>query len=741
MNNQNNQVLKPYVTPLGAWAMSLGTSIGWGSLVVMCSGYLRQAGPMGTILGLIVGMLMMLAIGRNYSYLISNYPDAGGAYAYTKEIFGYDRAFITAWFLILTYIAVFWANATSLPLFARYFIGDIFRFGYLYTIFGYDVFFGEVLLTIAGILIFTALCTKSKPMIIKLLIVLVILFTVGIIVCFAGAMAGFPGSGFTMAPGYIPNKNEILQLIHIASISPWAFIGFENISHASEEFTFQRGRVFRIFTIAVISTTVLYIFIALLSISAYPPEYASWLDYLKDLGNLSGLKGLPAFYAAEHYMGSAGVTVLIAALLALIITSLIGNTLALSRLIYGLAKDSVVSPKFAELNRHSSPRNAILLVALISLPIPFLGRTAIGWIVDVTTIGATIVYGFVSAGAYKLAKKCEDKTEKFTGMAGLIFTLAIGAYLLIPSLFTVSSMEKETYFLFVIWGVLGFLFFRSILNRDKEDRFGRTLVVWIVMLSFILFIALIWMNQSMIGSTNDALARISEHYQTVGEVTTDRAADAAFIEEQIGIMENSNEHTIYAVVALFIFSLSVMFTNYNYMLKKQKEKETALLQAQDRMNTDPLTGVKSKHAFLEFETEINMHITGGTPSPFAVAVCDVNGLKYINDTYGHKAGDEHIRKASHMVCDFFQHSPVFRIGGDEFVGVLTGRDFDSRSEIMAALNKVSEEHIKSGEVVIAAGYSDYIPDKDHALHDAFERADALMYDNKQALKAKGSISR
>ena len=124
------------------------------------------------------------------------------------------------------------------------------------------------------------------------------------------------------------------QVLLIACISPWAFIGFENISHSSEEFTFSRSGTFRVLAAAVVSATLLYIFVILLSVTAYPPEYASWLDYMRDIGKLDGLKGLPAFYAAQHYMGRFGVSMLMIALLALIVTSLIGNTTALSRLFY-----------------------------------------------------------------------------------------------------------------------------------------------------------------------------------------------------------------------------------------------------------------------------------------------------------------------------------------------------------------------------------------------------------------------
>ena len=130
-----------------------------------------------------------------------------------------------------------------------------------------------------------------------------------------------------------------------------------------------------------------------------------------------------------------------------------------------------------------------------------------------------------------------------------------------------------------------------------------------------------------------------------------------------------------------------------------------------------------------------------TAHPFAVAVCDVNGLKVINDTLGHKAGDEHIIKASRMICDIFQHSPVYRTGGDEFVVILTGRDYLIRKELVLALHDRSVEHISTNDVVISGGLSDYRPGEDVSFHDVFERADALMYEEKKLLKGMGAITR
>ena len=732
MSRSEGKSLVPYVSQAGALSYALGTSIGWGSLVITANTYLAAAGPVGSAAGLIAGALIMLIISRNYAYLMNRCPEAGGAYAYTRDIFGYDHGFLTAWFLALTYLAVFWANATSLPLFARYFIGDLFRKGRLYSLFGYDVYLGEALLSAAAIVLTAAVCAGYKKLTQNLMILMAAVFSAGIVICFLAA--AFKGGG-SPDPSFLPDAGVLSQVIRIAVISPWAFIGFENISHAAEEFNFPLRRSFRILTAAVVLTTALYICVILLSASAYPPQYGSWLEYIRDHGNLQGLEGLPAFYAAYRYLGQAGIAILMAALLALILTSLIGNTIALSRLFYALGRDRVLPECFGALNRQGIPGQAVYLTAALSVLIPFLGRTAIGWIVDVTTIGATILYGYVSACAYKTASESGDKLEKKTGLAGLVIMIGFGLYLLLPNLFAVSSMVAESYFLFVVWAVTGFFLFRLVLQKDREGRFGKSIIVWIALLSLVLFVSLVWMSQYEMQAAAEALTRVKEYY------SSGNTADGAYLAEEIASLRGSNALSILVVIGVFVLSLAVLMNNYSVMSRRAIESEKELGSVRDMAHTDALTGVKNKRAYAEREEQLDLAIAEGTMEPCAIVVCDLNGLKHVNDTQGHKAGDEYIRSAAMLVCELFQHSPVFRIGGDEFVVILTGRDYGNRKELIGKLRETAQENIGTGKAVLSSGISEYRPGEDHRVHDIFERADARMYENKHALKAMGARTR
>ena len=733
---KQKQTFSPHLTQMNTWAFSLGTSVGWGSLVITSSTYLLQAGPAGSVLGLLAGAAIMLLIAGNYQYLINCFPEAGGAYAWTREVFGYDHGFLTSWFLALIYFAMLWANATALPLFARYFIGDIFRVGRMYSLFGYEVYLGEALLSVAAVVLIVCLCTQSRHLPVVLMTGMVLFFFLAILVC-AGAALLLHGKNFAFRPAFIPDKTAFSQILRIACISPWAFIGFENISHLSEEFAFPKKGVFRVLSAGLGCATLLYIVIILLTVSAYPPEYADWLSYIRDSSSLPGLKGLPAFYAVHHYFGGLGISVLMLALLALVVTSLIGNMTALSRLICALARDGILPGRFSEQNAGEIPAKAFLLVGAISVCVPFLGRTTVGWIVDVTTIGATLIYGFVSASAWKLAASCGDRREKWIGLAGVILMTGFGLYLLLPDLFAAGTIETESWFLFVVWSILGFMFFRILLQRDHSDRFGHTIIVWIALLSLVLFVSLVWMNQSSARAAGRAIENVQAYYRTEAPAGDDEALAA----EELHQFRRANTGSTMVVIGLFAVSLGVLMNNYSVMNRRARESERELGQVRDIANTDPLTGVKSKHAFAEREKQVNDRLAAGDRDSFAIAVCDVNGLKIINDTLGHKAGDAYILDASRMICEVFQHSPVFRIGGDEFAVFLEGRDYGNRAALLEEINRKAEEHIRTGEVVVSVGISEYAPGQDQTLHAVFERADALMYGRKKQLKEMGAVTR
>lgn len=157
--------------------------------------------------------------------------------------------------------------------------------------------------------------------------------------------------------------------------------------------------------------------------------------------------------------------------------------------------------------------------------------------------------------------------------------------------------------------------------------------------------------------------------------------------------------------------------------------------------TDALTHIKNKAAFTAACNEIQEQIDNKSlKQPFAVGIFDCNNLKYINDVFGHEKGDIYLRKASSAICNVFVHSPVFRIGGDEFAVILRNFDYEHRESLLKQFEATTTEINASTKnkwetVDIAVGIADFDETSDQYISDVVRRADRIMYENKQKLKA------
>lgn len=176
--------------------------------------------------------------------------------------------------------------------------------------------------------------------------------------------------------------------------------------------------------------------------------------------------------------------------------------------------------------------------------------------------------------------------------------------------------------------------------------------------------------------------------------------------------------------------------NIDEEVRREQERARALDLANELARRDGLTGVKNKSAYKELESKLQERLDSGIHYfPFGILMCDINDLKMINDTYGHVAGDEAIKKASKLICTVFAHSPVFRVGGDEFVVFLNGDDYQSRHSLLESIRtEVKKTLRENGFPIIATGLAVYDPEKDKKVTDVFNRADTLMYENKSQLK-------
>ena len=100
-------------------------------------------------------------------------------------------------------------------------------------------------------------------------------------------------------------------------------------------------------------------------------------------------------------------------------------------------------------------------------------------------------------------------------------------------------------------------------------------------------------------------------------------------------------------------------------------------------------------------------------------------------------GDAYIRSACMLICNTWKHSPVFRIGGDEFAVVLQNSDYQNRQALEQQIKEQIRVNLKAGKVVVAVGMADYGDESGNSADSVFQLADSRMYADKAALKSLG----
>lgn len=183
--------------------------------------------------------------------------------------------------------------------------------------------------------------------------------------------------------------------------------------------------------------------------------------------------------------------------------------------------------------------------------------------------------------------------------------------------------------------------------------------------------------------------------------------------------------------------LGALTSTFKQLVSHVKEHITELSK---RVFVDPLTSVRNKGAFSDYLDGLQGQIDDDTKeTEFAICVFDCDNLKIVNDKYGHDKGDTYLKTASRLICRIFQHSPVFRIGGDEFAAVLQNEDYKTKDDLVESFEKekslINESTDNVWEQVhITMGMSVYDPEQDRAVTDTVRRADKEMYTRKRAKK-------
>ena len=240
---------------------------------------------------------------------------------------------------------------------------------------------------------------------------------------------------------------------------------------------------------------------------------------------------------------------------------------------------------------------------------------------------------------------------------------------------------------------------------------------------------------------------------TKGEDMASALASYMHSAKRVSFMQFLKDNWAAAILVLTVFFVIIIFLLLQRLkmekkaneqqrmmeegLRRELHQKEQLQSAMEMAYRDPLTGVKSKHAYNEAAERMDERIAEGSVKRFSIIVFDLNDLKVINDSRGHEVGDEYIKDACKLICTCFKHSPVYRIGGDEFTAILEGEDYENQEELLTKFEKQILMNLDRNKTVVAFGCSRFNPQQDNSIRAVFERADVMMYQEKTLLKSLG----
>lgn len=442
--------LKKELNQTNVWSLAVGAIIGWGAFVLPGNKFLPDAGPLGTIIAMSIAAIMMIIIAKNYGVMTHRYPIAGGEFTYAYIGFARFQAFFAAWFLGLSYLSIVPLNATALGLISRAMFPGIFQQGLLYTVAGWNVYLGEVILASVAILLITYLNHRGVKLFGRFATLLALLLVFGVVILMGWAILSPVASFEHLQPLFSSSKAPLEGILAIIAIAPWAFVGFDTIAQASEEMNFDVKKSAKLMVFSIIVGALIYIMLTIITGMVGP-----WPTFIQENSNWA------TGSAVRIIAGDVGLWILGAAIMSAILSGLNGFMHASSRLFFAMAKTTALPSSFKTLHpKTSTPTVALLFIAGVSLLAPWFGRAALLWIVDMASVGAAIGFFYTSASTIVLAHRYKNDVElrknRLFGWLGSIFSLIFVFLLVWPS--SPVRLETPSMIALVVWSVLGLLF-------------------------------------------------------------------------------------------------------------------------------------------------------------------------------------------------------------------------------------------------------------------------------------------
>lgn len=442
---------KDSLSKIDIFSIVIGAIIGWGAFMLPGSKFLKESGVINTFIGISLGALCFILIEKNYLRMMKNHEDEGGEFSYTYNNLGKKHGFIVGWFLTLAYFTLVPLNATAFPLVIEKIFGNVLKFGYLYSIAGTGIYLGEILTSTIAILFFTWLNLKGVKKTSMVQNIIIFGLFASIIIILIGMIMKGDRSSFT--ENYIQNYTfSTSEIIKVFAITPFAYIGFDAIPKLSKDFNFSKGKASLVAVVSLVMSALVYNVLNVITAMAYSPKEVLNQEWATGSAVISGL-------------GKGAFILLIIALGAAVWGGINGFMICSSKMLWSIANYGMLPSRIRKVNKNGVVRNSIILVTIGSLIAPWFGRQALIWIVDMSSLGASVAYFYVSLIAFKSGKKV---TEKGFGLVGAIISAGFIMLLLLP--ISPAMLGKESIIALVIWSIIGFCAYLKLKGRDVSTN-------------------------------------------------------------------------------------------------------------------------------------------------------------------------------------------------------------------------------------------------------------------------------
>lgn len=459
--------LKRELNTLDVLVVAFGAMIGWG-WVVASGSWIQSGGVLGTILGFIIGGMMIYFVGLVYSELTTAFPKTGGEMVFSYKAFGSIGSFVCTWMLILSYVGVVCFEACSFPVILQYIFPGLLK-GYMYTIAGFKVYASWVaiaVVTATFIMVLNLIGTK-KAAVFQTIFTLAIA-AVGLLLLagasFTGSFASVESQAFVGT-----SWGKVENIMKVAIMTPFFFFGFDVIPQASEEINVPLKKLGRMMILSIVMAVVFY------SMVVFAVGLVFDSGMVAESMAKSGLVTADAM--AKAFSSSMMAKVLIIGGLCGIITSWNSFLIGGSRCVYAMSIAHMLPGRFSRLHgKYHTPTLAILLMGGLSIAAPFFGRVMLLWIVDAANFACCLAYCIVALSFLVIRKKhptvdrpFKVRAFRFVGLMASLMSGVMAALYLIPG--TSCSLIWQEWVIVGGWILLGGTFL-SVSKRYYGNRFA-----------------------------------------------------------------------------------------------------------------------------------------------------------------------------------------------------------------------------------------------------------------------------